>query len=77
MDGDEREAKPRHSCSVHLYYAHNAHFRKYHCRKCHDFSGELPLNMIQTQSTESTDGPATASDTPLSKTFPMVTLAQW
>ena len=44
---------------------------------CHDFSGELPLNMIQTQSTESTDGPATASDTPLSKTFPMVTLAQW
>ena len=38
--------------------------------------GELPLNMIQTQSTESTNGPG-GGDTPLTKTFPMVTLAQW
>ncbi|CAI8024954.1 hypothetical protein GBAR_LOCUS14460 [Geodia barretti] len=36
---------------------------------------ELPLNMIQTQSTESTNGPG-GGDTPLTKTFPMVTLAQ-
>ena len=38
-------------------------------------TGELPLNMMQDESTDSTDGPR--EDTSLTKTFPMVTLAQW
>ena len=37
-------------------------------------SGELPLKVIQSESADATDGPSDAS---LTKTFPMVTLAQW